>query len=478
MSALTTRRRFLRGFAAGFTAAPAVLASARRPNIILCMGDDHGWNETGYNRHPYLRTPVLDEMAASGLRFDNFYAAAPLCSPTRASIMTGRHPNRCGTFGANWSIRPEEITIAHILRKAGYACGHFGKWHLGPVKAASPTNPGAMGFEQWLSHDNFFEVDPWLSRNGGPPEQLRGEGSEVIVREAISFMESAARDRRPFFVAVWFGSPHAPYVALEADLALYRNAPAEIRARLAEITAMDRALGQLRAWLRKAGLRENTLLWYCGDNGVPPEGRLTTPFRGHKGQLYEGGLRVPGVVEWPAMIPKPRATDVHAVTSDMLPTICDLVELTLPERPLDGISLKGLFEGSMKARPTPICFWSYDTRREVRRNPEPYISPELQEGTTPTATLMDGRYTRNFRNFRHTRIAEEDYGGDAAILDNRYKFLLVGDPARRELYDIRQDPGESRNIIDRHGDLARRLEKQLREWQHSVLRSLTGADYR
>ena len=110
-----------------------------RPNFILLMGDDHGWDEVAYNGHPHLKTPVLDRMATQGLRFDRFYSAHPSCSPTRGSVMTGRHPNRYGTFSPNWSIRPHEISIAHILSKAGYACGHFGKWHLDPVKAESPS---------------------------------------------------------------------------------------------------------------------------------------------------------------------------------------------------------------------------------------------------------------------------------------------------------------------------------------------------
>ena len=171
-----------------------------RPNFILLMGDDHGWDETGYNGHPYLKTPVLDEMAAQGLRLNRFYAAHPTCSPTRGSVLTGRHPNRYGTFTPNYSIRPEEVTIAHLLEDAGYRCGHFGKWHLGPVKSGSPTNPGAMGFHEWLSHDNFFEINPILSRNGGRPEQIKGESSEIIVDEAIRFIRSA--DRKPFKVVV------------------------------------------------------------------------------------------------------------------------------------------------------------------------------------------------------------------------------------------------------------------------------------
>ncbi|MFZ5833181.1 MAG: sulfatase, partial [Planctomycetota bacterium] len=205
----------------------AVALGDQRPNIILLMGDDHGWEETGYNGHPYLKTPVLDEIAATGLRFENFYAAHPSCSPTRGSFLTGRHPNRYGTFTPGSSIRPQEITIAHVLGKAGYECGHFGKWHLGPVKAASPTNPGAMGFHEWVSHDNFFELNPSLSRMGGPPEVIQGESSEIIVQEALRFMDRAQRKNKPFFTVVWFGSPHEPYSGLPEDLALYDDLPAK-----------------------------------------------------------------------------------------------------------------------------------------------------------------------------------------------------------------------------------------------------------
>ena len=166
------------------------------------MGDDHGWEETGYNGHPYVQTPVLDEMAVSGLRFDRFYAAHPSCSPTRGSVLTGRHPNRYGTFAPNWSMRPEEITVAHLLTAAGYATGHFGKWHVGPVKEDSPTNPGAMGFDEWLAHDNFFEQDPMLSQNGGPPRRLTGEGSEVVVDAAIRFIDRSRENGQSFLAVI------------------------------------------------------------------------------------------------------------------------------------------------------------------------------------------------------------------------------------------------------------------------------------
>jgi arylsulfatase A-like enzyme len=489
----------------GLLLIPSRCPAAERPNIILCMGDDHGWEETGYNGHPHVKTPVLDEMAATGLRLDRFYAAHPSCSPTRGSVLTGRHPNRYGTFTPNRSIRPQEITIAHRLRDAGYACGHFGKWHLGPVKKESPTNPGAMGFHEWLSHDNFFELNPHLSRNGGPPKRIDGESSEIVVDEALRFISKAKRSGKPFFAVVWFGSPHEPYSGLKKDLDLYNDLPASyakrfvrltsnktgrpvrrplrdvLRERFAEITAMDRALGKLRRELKKLGLRQNTLLWYCGDNGTPASGLVASPFRGQKGQIYEGGVRVPGVIEWPARIAKPRVSKVNACTSDMLPTLCALTGQPLPDRPLDGISLKPLLEGKMAKRPAPIMFWAYNTKNEAGKKRKPYIAARLQEGTTPLVKMMGGRFTRNFTNFHHPTVTEQDYGGPRAILDGNYKLVIIGrskgEPVK-ELFDLHSDPAEKKNIIATHPKIAKRLEGELRDWQKSVLQSLTGADYR
>jgi arylsulfatase A-like enzyme len=418
-------------------------------------------------------------------------------------VITGRHHNRYGIFAPGWSLRPEEISVAQLLRRAGYATGHFGKWHLGPVKAASPTNPGAMGFEQWISHDNFFELNPWLSRNGGPPEQFKGESSEIVVAEAVRFIDQAKQAGRPFFVVIWFGSPHEPYSGLAKDLALYDGLPADfgqrqvrltsnetgrpvqrlqrdvLRERFAEITAMDRAIGRLRTHLVGAGLRPNTLLWYCGDNGTPQEAVATVPFRAYKGAVYEGGLRVPGVIEWPARISRPRVSDVNAVTSDILPTLCALTGQPLPQRPLDGLSLVPLFEGKMTARPGPIAFWNGRPRADARG--KPYIDPELQKGTTPLAKLSAEGATRNFVNFHHPEIQEEDFGGARAMLDNRFKLVIDGEArtgGSRELFDVRNDPAEKHNIIATHPAEAAQLERQLRAWQQSVLQSLTGADYR
>jgi arylsulfatase A-like enzyme len=481
------------------------LAQAASPNIVLLMGDDHGWEETGYHGHPHVKTPVLDEIAKTGLRLDRFYAAHPSCSPTRGSFLTGRHPNRYGTFAPGWSFRPEEITMAHILRKAGYQCGHFGKWHVGAVKAASPVNPGAMGFHEWLSHDNFFELNPSLSRNGGPPQVIPGEGSEVIIREAIRFIDRAHQDGKPFLTVIWFGSPHEPYSGLPADLALYDDLPAKysekkvrltsnetggqvtrtqgevLRERYAEITAMDRAIGQLRKHLAAGGLRDDTLLFYCGDNGTSADASLASPHRGVKGQVYEGGVLVPGLIEWPARIPQARTTTVRAHTSDLLPTLCALVGQSLPARPLDGINLLPVLDGTMTERPGPIHFWAYNANRRADIQAEPYIDPELQKGTTPLAKFMGGKATRDFKNYRYSALSDIDYLGPRAIIEGRFKLVIHeqngGDP-KQELFDLQADPAEKVDLFKQQPTVAARLQSQLRSWQQSVLQSLTGADYR
>jgi len=478
--------------------------SGAEPNIILLMGDDHGWEETGYNGHPHVKTPVLDEMAATGLRLENFYAGHSSCSPTRASFLTGRHPNRMGTFAPGWSFRPEEITIATILKKAGYRCAHFGKWHLGAVKSGAPVNPGAMGFDEWLSHDNFFELNPSFSRNGAPPEVFSGESSEILINEAIHFIDNNRQSNQPFFTVVWFGSPHEPYSGLPADLALYDDLPAKykdkkvkltsnetggpvtrpqrdvLRERYAEITAMDRAIGSLRKHLAETGLRDNTLLFYCGDNGTSADGSLVTPHRGVKGQIYEGGVLVPGLIEWPARIPAPRSTQIRASTSDLLPTLCALVGQPLPARPIDGIDLTPVINDKMTERSNPLFFWEFDVRNSGATKPAPYIDLELQKGTTPLVKLSGGKATRNFSNFRHPKITDSDYLGSRAIIDGDFKLVIhekkKGEPTI-ELFDLGSDPAEKVNLTDQQPATSDRLQTRLRQWQQSVLNSLTGADY-
>jgi arylsulfatase A-like enzyme len=454
-----------------------------RPNIILMMGDDHGANEVGYNGHPYVKTPVLDSMSRSGLRFDRFYAGHPTCSPTRGSLLTGRHPNRYGTFGPNWSLRPEEVTIAHMLKEAGYATGHFGKWHVGPVKKESPTSPGAMGFDEWISHDNFFEIDPILSRNGEPPAVVEGESSEILVDETIRFIEKSTEQNKPFMAVVWFGSPHSPYHALPEDLALYDGVPEmddNLKARYSEITAMDRAIGKLRNYLADHDLKDNTLFMYVGDNGTPGSAaRVGKALRKGKGSMYEGGIRVPGVMEWPAVIQEPAVTKAIAVTTDYKQTLAEITGRPLPDRPLDGKSWLPVFKDPSIERDRPHFFWQYN-RDLFDDSCDPYIPMELQEGTTPLVRKRHGKYTRTFRNCVYTEISQEDFQGERVMMSDRYKLIIEGDTPNSlgyELYDIEEDPFETKNLADQHPEIAEEMAAALREWQKSVLKSLTGADY-
>src|SRR5687767_3925179 len=205
-----------------FAAVPARAVASGKPNIVLVMADDQGWGDMAYNGHRVLKTPHFDRMAAAGLRFSRFYAAAPVCSPTRASVLTGRHPNRMGTFLYGYPIRAQERTIAQTLKTAGYSTGHFGKWHLNgvsgagkPIPADDPLHPGRVGFDEWLSVSNFYDLDPRMSRNG-VEVHLKGDGSDLAVEEALGFIGRSAAAKKPCLAVVWFGNPHAPHRALPA----------------------------------------------------------------------------------------------------------------------------------------------------------------------------------------------------------------------------------------------------------------------
>ena len=218
----------------------------------------------------------------------------------------------------------------------------------------------------------------------------------------------------------------------------------------------------------------------CGDNGTSSDAALGFPHRGAKGQIYEGGVLVPGLIEWPARIRQPRTTGVRASTSDLLPTVCALVGQPLPARPLDGIDLTPVLDGKMTERPMPLYFWEYDTARFAGAKPEPYVDPKLQEGTTPLVKLQGGKATRNFINWRHPALTADDTRGPRSIIEGRLKLVIhdqKNGALRQELFDIEADPAERTNLIGRQPDRDEQLRTKLRAWQDSVLRSLTGADY-
>ena len=459
------------------SAAIATTFAAERPNMVLVMADDQGWGDMAYNGHPVLKTPNFDEAAATGLRFNRFYAAAPVCSPTRASVMTGRHPNRMGTFKWGHPIRPQEITIAEALETVGYATGHFGKWHLGSVRRSSPVNPGRNGFDEWLSAPNFFDNDPILSRRG-TAVQTHGESSMVTVDAALEWITEQSHTDRPFLAVVWFGSPHNPHRAIEEDRALYDDQPKRVQHFYGEITGMDRAFGKLRRALADLGIRDNTILWYTSDNGgLPRVG--TTGHRGHKGQVYEGGLLVPAILEWPARIPSPRTTDVRCNTCDIYPTLLEIAGVEVENQPpLDGVSLVPLIDGQADSRPRPMGFWSHPTRGI--RTPSADFMAALLAAQQAGKDLEPYEASRRAAELPDPPHPLDAFPGHSAWIDGDWKLHRIAEPGGNvtiELYDLAADPLEQTDLSENESDRLARMQTALESWLESVTRSLNGEDY-
>ena len=450
------RREFLRrsGAAAvamglsgcvGTVVQPSRLAG-KRPNIILCMTDDQGWGDIGYNGLKKIKTPNLDAIAKAGVRFDRCYAAHPSCSPTRASVLTGRHPYRGGVFWPGMPLRKSEMTIAQAVKKAGYTTGHFGKWHLSggrpgmgrALPVTDPLHPGNFGFDYWFTVSNWFDTD-WTFSRKGKRVKVPGDGSDAIVAEALKFIEAESVKDQPFLAVIWFGSPHVPLRPTREDLKAAGGSPY-----YGEMIGVDRSMGALRKGLRKLGIADNTMLWFNSDNGAwednnqsePDKYGRNGPLRGRKGELWEAGIHVPGMLEWPVRIKKPFVTEVPVVTSDIYPTIADLLKIDIPDqvRPIDGISIMPLLDGRMKERPGGIGFWH------------------------PAGDDV----------FSKSRVA---------WIDNQYKLHKRGED-KYELYDLQADMSETTDIAARHPKIVERMKADMASWQKSVISSNRGDDYK
>ena len=411
---------------------------AAKPNVVLVMADDQGWGQTGYRNHPVLKTPHLDAMASNGLRFERFYAGGPVCSPTRATVLTGRTHDRTGVFDHGYALRQQEKTLGQVMKNAGYATGHFGKWHLNglrgpgaPILKKDTHHPGAFGFDEWLSVTNFFDRNPIMSRNGRI-EEHSGDSSEIIVDEALKFIRKKVEAKKPFFTVIWFGTPHDPWTADEADKKTFIQLSAKAQEHYGELVAMDRSIGTLRDGLRKMGVARDTLVWFTSDNGGLPrfDPPTTGGLRGFKGSMYEGGLRVPAIIEWPAGIRKPRITHCPAGAVDIFPTLAKVVGLkkSTPLKPQDGQSLFKLFSQEIGPRKKPLPFRSR---------------------------------------------------GRVAIVDNDYKMISLpdGSNTQYELYNLKLDSAEQNNLIDKAPGVAKRLRKKLRAIDASITASVNGQDY-
>lgn len=435
---MSKRPLFLSYLLIGLT---ALSFAAPRPNIILCMADDMGWGDPSYNSmtvtYPngsnhvdqgWINTPTMDAMAANGLRFDRFYSASSVCSPTRASCLTGRNPTRVGIGNANSGrLGFDETPLSEILSDAGYTTGHFGKWHMGtmttlrddgnrgasgnsadysapwhhgydvcfateskvptydPYKLASSfDDPSFYGTRYWRIPDTWNETsgegDVVLPAEVNNP--INGDDSKLLADKAIPFMQGAVSNNTPFFLVLWFHTPHKPII--DPDGVSGVNSPDAAKD---SIEDMDAAIAQIRNELTALGVRSNTMFWVTSDNG--PENGVDSfnetetdrtlragRYRDRKGKFYEGGIIVPGILEWPDAISSGMSTDIPAVTSDYYPTILDYLELSVPEqKPLDGISLRPIIEGTATTRAKPIGFkkgsksaWTDNQYKLVKEN--------------------------------------------------------------------------------------------------------------
>jgi arylsulfatase A-like enzyme len=392
--------------------------------------------------------------------------------------MTGRHPNRFGCFSWGRTIRPQEITLSEALKTAGYATGHFGKWHLGPVRKESPVSPGNSGFDEWMSSPNFFDNNPVLSKEG-IAVKITGESSMVTVDAALDFIRRYSRKEQPFLAVVWFGSPHNPYSASEQDLALYPDQEEKLQNYYGEITGMDRAFGKLRAELKTLGIDKNTILWFCSDNGGLA-GFSSTGGRGAKSQIYEGGLRVPAILEWPARIHEHRVTNIPCCTSDIYPTLLEIAGVNIKNQPpLDGISLTSLIDNKMKIRNRPIGFWHH-TAPGIIVPSEKLMADLLREQENGINNIDTSLLAINAGKIT-TRYSENSFPGHAAWLDWPFKLHRIqikDNEVRYELYNLNEDPEEKQDISANYTGKVETMKEQIESWLRSVVQSLNGEDYK
>ena len=455
------RRDFLRSAGAALSAltitkaAAAAQPQAAKPNVILCMADDQGWGDVGYNGHKKLRTPSLDRMAREGLRFDRFYSGAPVCSPTRGSCLTGRHPYRYGIWGANKGrMQDGEVTLAEVLKGQGYATGHFGKWHLGTLTTErKDSNRGGPGSEKLYAPpwDHGFDIcfsteakvptwDPMKDPETGGPygtyywretgrrvtENLEGDDSRIIMDRALPFIRDAAAAQTPFLAVIWFHAPHKPIVSGPP----YTEQYDEHQEYYGCITALDEQVGRLRVELDTLGIADDTMLWYASDNGPERETPGSSgPFRDRKRSLHEGGVRVPGLLVWPGRVKTSRVIDAPCSTSDYFPTVLDALGYRIPEqdqRPYDGVSLLDIIDGGKFERSRPIGF---ESKQQV------------------------------------------------SLTGNRYKLYSSDSGKTFELYDLVEDPSESNDIAQQHPGIVGEMKATLKAWRASCKDSFKGKDY-
>jgi arylsulfatase A len=426
---------------AGASGLNLIRAATPKPNFVFILADDLGWRDLGCYGDPVHETPNLDKLAKDGVRFTQAYAACPVCSPTRASIMTGKYPARYRLTSfipgrANWPHSPviqpsfqqqlpsNEVTIAEVLKPLGYRTASIGKWHLGG-KGFTPTD---QGFDLNIAGNAGGSVRSFFD----PPGGEKGEYfSDFLGRQADKFLREVGKD--PFFLYLPHYAPHIPLQAPQKTIDKYR-AKIDPKSRwnptyAAMIDNMDQNIGRVLRTLQETGQEQNTVVVFMSDNGgLRFESKAkeavtdNSPLRAGKGHLYEGGIRVPMIVRWPGVSKAGLVSPVPTCSVDFMSTFSRAVGVTPP--PNDGIDLAPVL--SNKAKPKRALFWHY-----------PHYA---NQGNTP--------------------------GG--AIRDGDWKLIEFFEDGRKELFDLKSDLSEKRNLIDKESKRGQKLADQLAAWRKSV----------
>jgi arylsulfatase A-like enzyme len=457
-----TRREFLGALGSAAVALPGlgVPASAaeggKRPNVILILSDDQGYGDFGCYGNQQIHTPALDRFYREGVRFSNFYVQ-PVCSPTRACLMTGRYLYRSGlidTWVGVSMMRPNEVTVAQALSKhAGYRTGIFGKWHLGDHY---PLRPIDNGFDEAIvckgggvgqiddPIDNHYS-DPIFYHNG-KPEQYHGYCTDIFFDGAMQFIE-ANRDH-PFFIYIPTNVVHEPLEVPEKYAAPYRamGLSEDLSKLYGMVTNLDENVGKLFKKLQSLGLDENTVVIFLSDNGPGGPKRYNVGLRGVKGQVYEGGIKTPFFVRWPERLKAGRDIDRIGAHIDVFPTILDICGVTEPTGlKLDGKSLLPLMTGEAANWPDRTLFIQQSRPDQYGWNvPRPYTHCAARGQRYKIVMSAPGRET-----FSHS----------------------VG-MGETELYDIEQDPGELHNIAQEHPEIIFQMRNRYEDWFWDVTKGL------
>ena len=425
-----------------------------QPNVVILLADDLGYKDVGCYGGP-VQTPAIDQLAKDGVRFTDFYSGCAVCSPSRATLLTGRHHIRTGVYswisdeGQNSHLLLRERTIAEILKDRGYSTAHIGKWHLGlPTKNRSKPTPSHHGFDYWFttwnnaspSHKNPNN----FIRNGEAVGPLEGYSCQLVADEAIDWLDNHRHPKAPFFLNIWFHEPHAPIAAPDKIVSTYGELKDKAAIYSGTIDNTDRAISRVVEKLKTMGVRENTLIIYASDNGSYRDDR-TGNLRGRKGSNWDGGIRVPGIFSWPEVIRKNRAVKEPAGLVDVLPTLCGLLHLEVPQdRAIDGSDLSPLLKGEINRfqRHQPM-FWHLQKSR-------------------PMVAMRDGDFSL---------VANPDYEISQSNMFQESWIPRVKNGGYKDfqLFDLNKDPGQTQNIASDNPELLKKLKAKLLKINQSIM---------